>query len=173
MTQHLNESQHIMEIRQAASEAASMVAQAAAESARTVASAAATAITNIAASSAKDHDLLIQLDTKVSIVIGQIENMENTTGKRIDHVEISKLDVVTFNEFKITTTASLTSLDHGVQKLFEEHKKLFQAGEMEQNSRMNKMGTDIDELKRFMWRAAGALGIITVAAPFVFKLFNL
>jgi hypothetical protein len=81
-----------VKIEQAANEAVRVIAQAAEAAARVVANAAAESVKVANIKSADDHDLLIELKTKLDGLKADIKDIKDGTSRRIDNMETEKLD---------------------------------------------------------------------------------
>lgn len=85
------------EIANAASEAVKVIAAAASEAAHTIASAVADAKKITSMTQGTDHDLLTELKTEFRVRMDGLKNdiadIKSGTAKRIDNLEIDKLDV--------------------------------------------------------------------------------
>lgn len=79
-------------LAKAADAASSAVASATIDANRLLASQATTAAKVVDVKQGNDHDLLTRLDTKVDAIIVQIEKMDNNSARRIDNLEVEKLN---------------------------------------------------------------------------------
>jgi len=91
---------HKEELRMAAGEATKLISTAAAEAAKVVSDAATVAVRVLSVKSADDHDLLIELKTRMEGLKGDIQNLTTGVSTKLDSLERDKADRKEFEDLK-------------------------------------------------------------------------
>lgn len=108
-----------------------------------------------------DHDLLIEIKTKLSSVIDEMRLMRDDTKEKVKTLEVNKVEVKDFNEYKVNITQSMNEIrlnyTNSINNLYSSIKSL----QDETKALLLK--------NSFIW---GAFSIIAFAAPYIIRSFS-
>lgn len=92
-----------------------------------------------------DHDVLIALDTKMTILIAEFKEMRDQTAKGVDRLEVNKVDKDEFHR-------SRRDIEKEHESMKKEHEKL---------------GKDLETLKIWRWLILGGLAVVELVIRFI------
>lgn len=118
-----------------------------------------------------DHDLLIRVDTKLGTLLGEFQLMRDSTNTRLTSVEKDKLDVATFNEFKVENSKEFNRFELEINKKFLEKDQQNEKTFIELRAANAAQNVKIEKLIRYLYIGLGIVGTLQFLAPFLIKQF--
>ncbi len=101
-----------------------------------------------------DHDLLIEIKTKVMNLTDEVRLMRDDTKEKIKGLETNKLDLNEFRNFKLELSKDDLRLE----------------GEMkDMRAEISVIKSDIEKVFKYMYMAMGALAIIQIVMAYLLK----
>lgn len=101
-----------------------------------------------------DHDLLIEIKTKVNGLTDEVRLMRDDTKREIKEIQATKVNVSEFNEHKLQHAKDDIENANRLEKI----DKRFETNE-----------SKIDNVLRNMYIAVGALIVIQILLPYILK----
>ena len=120
-----------------------------------------------------DHDLLIQVDTKLGTLIGEMQLMRDGTNTRLSNVEQNKVDKADFIEYKVGVEKAIIEAKSDIYRTIDERSRNRDEQIKTLNEGMTSISTKIDFLNRNIYIILGMGLLLEVLIPiftkFVFK----